>query len=368
MRKICIVSLMLAVAIFFVCGCSDTSNNHPMLKKALQSKRMGEYRNAELCYKKYLEKNPSAAEVHLELAELYDEHLEDYLLAIYHYKEYLRLTDDKDSGDAKSVKGFISRCEQRYLAKGKTVKKVYLTDEEEIERMSAAYKKKLAEEQKALALEVERLKKESEETAKKETPASAPVPAPEAAPVTAAADSAITPDKEDSAIAPDKEEKVESTEKKDTEKSENNSVKSPEKNDAPAETADRNKSDSPIAAEKKENVLPPETSAESQTAAVVAEDKKEKKTETIKDFSKLPGMQTTETETAAAKKTVEKKVIEYKVAKGDTFTHISRKFYGSIRYYKKLMKYNNISNPNSLRIGKIIKIPPLEVLKGEKND
>ena len=74
-------------------GCADETDNHPLLRKAAQSKRMGEYRNAEVCYKRYLAKNPDAAQIHLNLAQLYDEHLEDYLLAVYHYKEYLRLCE-----------------------------------------------------------------------------------------------------------------------------------------------------------------------------------------------------------------------------------------------------------------------------------
>ena len=63
---------------------------------------------------------------------------------------------------------------------------------------------------------------------------------------------------------------------------------------------------------------------------------------------------------------VKNEIKEYKIQRGDTFTHLSRKFYGSIRYYRQLMEYNKISNPNSLRVGKIIKVPPLEILKGEK--
>ena len=59
---------------------------------------------------------------------------------------------------------------------------------------------------------------------------------------------------------------------------------------------------------------------------------------------------------------------EYKVKKGDTFTHLSRQFYGSIRYYKQLMEYNKITNPNSLRVGKTVKIPPLEILKGGEGE
>lgn len=353
MKKSYGILLIFTALMIFAVGCSDSSSNHPMLKKAAQSKRMGEYRNAELCYKKYLAKNPDAAKIHLELAELYDEHLEEYLLAVYHYKEYLRLTDDSDNSDAKAVKGFISRCEQRYLAKGKSVKKVLMTDEEELERMASAYRKKLADEEKAMAIELERLKKEAEEAKKAE-------------------------------------EKVEKTEVSEAKKIED--VKTAPEQTVPAEEAKNTvienavphsvsevqKSDSQIDATK----TVPDTAAhntekkEEQKKAEVAVDKDNKTTKTtesvakqpeiIKDFSALPTMKE-QKKTDSVKEVKKQEIKEYKVQKGDTFTHLSRKFYGTVRYHKQLMEYNKISKPNALRVGKMIKIPPVEILKGGKN-
>ena len=89
-----------------------------------------------------------------------------------------------------------------------------------------------------------------------------------------------------------------------------------------------------------------------------------KRAEVISDFSKLPEMK--DVKTVAPAVPVKNEIKEYKIQRGDTFTHLSRKFYGSIRFYRQLMEYNKISNPNSLRVGKTIKVPPLEILKGEK--
>lgn len=47
----------------------------------------------------------------------------------------------------------------------------------------------------------------------------------------------------------------------------------------------------------------------------------------------------------------------YTVKKGDTLSAIARKFYGTANLYPKLATYNNIKNPNIIRIGQIIKIP-----------
>lgn len=337
-------------AVFFVLflfGCSDSSDNHPLLRKAAQSKRMGEYRNAELCYKRYLAKDPNAAQIHLELAELYDEHLEDYLLAVYHYKEFLRLTEDKESRTAKSVKEFIERCERRYLDKNKGIKKVFLTDEAEIERMTQAYKRRLADDEAKLAKELAELKKEADTV-------NVPEASEKASADTSVENKAVSEEsKADSPVAAS--EKVETSEKQ--------IVDTAVKNDEKTVPVKEDKTENPPVEEKSEKVEKSlaenkEKTAKSETKAV------KKSAETIKDFSKLPEMETVKT--AATKAAVSNEVKEYKVQKGDTFTHLSRKFYGSVRYYRQLMKYNNISNPNSLRIGKTIKIPPLEILEGEK--
>ncbi len=47
----------------------------------------------------------------------------------------------------------------------------------------------------------------------------------------------------------------------------------------------------------------------------------------------------------------------YTVRKGDTLGSISRKFYGSTKYWKKIASANGISNPASLKVGRVIKIP-----------
>lgn len=325
--------LLVAVFVLFLFGCTDNSDNHPLLRKAAQSKRMGEYRNAEVCYKRYLAKNPGAAQIHLELAELYDEQLEEYLLAVYHYKEYLRLIPDKDSRSAKNVRGFIERSERRYVNKSKRVKKVMLTDEAEIERMTAAYKKRLAEEEKKLALELAELKKEAEKT--EESTVSENV-------------------KADSAVV------VEQT-------SENNVADSAVENKIEIKTSEKQSADSAVANDtvevKKEEVAKVEGKKQTPPAAEVKKTEK-KRAEVISDFSKLPEMK--DVKTVAPAVPVKNEIKEYKIQRGDTFTHLSRKFYGSIRYYRQLMEYNKISNPNSLRVGKIIKVPPLEILKGEK--
>lgn len=47
----------------------------------------------------------------------------------------------------------------------------------------------------------------------------------------------------------------------------------------------------------------------------------------------------------------------YKVVKGDTLSKIAKKTFGDSSRYKEIAKLNKISNPNSLKVGKVIKLP-----------
>jgi nucleoid-associated protein YgaU len=51
------------------------------------------------------------------------------------------------------------------------------------------------------------------------------------------------------------------------------------------------------------------------------------------------------------------------VKKGDSMSAITRQYYGDTTLLDKLCKYNNISDPDKIIQGQVIKIPPKEVLK-----
>ena len=54
------------------------------------------------------------------------------------------------------------------------------------------------------------------------------------------------------------------------------------------------------------------------------------------------------------------------VRRGDTLGALCRRYYGnsSARYYKALASYNGIQNPNVIRVGQVLKIPPVSTLFG----
>lgn len=59
---------------------------------------------------------------------------------------------------------------------------------------------------------------------------------------------------------------------------------------------------------------------------------------------------------------VENEVIDHIVKPGENINGIARKYYGDSSLVDKLCEYNNISNPNLIKVDEVIKIPPKEVL------
>lgn len=47
----------------------------------------------------------------------------------------------------------------------------------------------------------------------------------------------------------------------------------------------------------------------------------------------------------------------YVVRPRDTLWSIAKKFYGDASRYKEIAKYNNITDPNKIRVGQVLKIP-----------
>lgn len=61
--------------------------------------------------------------------------------------------------------------------------------------------------------------------------------------------------------------------------------------------------------------------------------------------------------TKSIRNTDNKKVKTYTVVNGDTLWHISKKFLGDGNRYKEIAKLNNISNPNLIYVGQVLKLP-----------
>jgi nucleoid-associated protein YgaU len=63
----------------------------PMIRRARALKNAQNYPEAVALYNKALDRRPGMARAHLELANVYDQFLDDDVRAIYHYQRYLEL-------------------------------------------------------------------------------------------------------------------------------------------------------------------------------------------------------------------------------------------------------------------------------------
>lgn len=99
--------LTIAVVLMWgVSGCRDSAGrldrleeDTPIIRKAIERKRLGDEDGAIALYRKALDKDPTLARAHLELGFLLDHPTRDYVLAIYHYRRYLEIrpgTDKKE--------------------------------------------------------------------------------------------------------------------------------------------------------------------------------------------------------------------------------------------------------------------------------
>ena len=95
------VLLLSAAAALMLAGCNDyvgKEKSHPLVIKAGKEKSAGEYKEAARCYEEFLLICPKSSFTHTELAALYNDYLNDPLLAVYHYRKWLEMNpNDKTS-------------------------------------------------------------------------------------------------------------------------------------------------------------------------------------------------------------------------------------------------------------------------------
>lgn len=95
------VLLLSAAAALMLAGCNDYAGkekSHPLVIKAGKEKSAGEYKEAARCYEEFLLICPKSSFTHNELANLYNDYLNDPLQAVYHYRKWLEMNpNDKTS-------------------------------------------------------------------------------------------------------------------------------------------------------------------------------------------------------------------------------------------------------------------------------
>jgi tetratricopeptide (TPR) repeat protein len=96
-------------------GCNQSArlsdadvDRHPSFLKARHAYDAGDFQTAATWYERALATAPESSRLHLELGLLYDEKLSDPIVAIYHYRRYLKLRSDPAKDQL--VKDFIERA------------------------------------------------------------------------------------------------------------------------------------------------------------------------------------------------------------------------------------------------------------------
>ena len=93
-----------------------------------------DYKGAVESFQKALEANPRSAAAHFELGYLYDQKVNDYAAAVYHYEQYLRLRPSSDK--AEIIRPRITACKME-LAKTVSFGLVSRDVQKDLERFNA---------------------------------------------------------------------------------------------------------------------------------------------------------------------------------------------------------------------------------------
>ncbi|OGV42978.1 MAG: hypothetical protein A2X46_00040 [Lentisphaerae bacterium GWF2_57_35] len=86
----------------------------PLLKRAQARKNTQDIDGAIDLFQKALERKPTLARAHLELALIYDQSKGDYIRAIYHYQRYLEMRPDAEKKDL--IQDLIRHARLAYAA------------------------------------------------------------------------------------------------------------------------------------------------------------------------------------------------------------------------------------------------------------
>jgi nucleoid-associated protein YgaU len=104
--------LLMLVAAILLCGCDmrHDAKRHPLFVKAEKLERNEDYPEAVEYYKRFLNVYPESPAVHKALAAIYDDRLLQYLPAIYHYDRYLEYAPNaSDHADMQKWRDAVQR-------------------------------------------------------------------------------------------------------------------------------------------------------------------------------------------------------------------------------------------------------------------
>ncbi len=109
------VAVVLMVVVCGGCrpGGAVVGERNPYYLRGVQLRNDNRYEEAAAAFEKCLRLSPATAEADLQLGTLYDDHLDDPIRALYHYRAYL--AKKPDAKNRELVKTWITRTERRLL-------------------------------------------------------------------------------------------------------------------------------------------------------------------------------------------------------------------------------------------------------------
>ena len=108
-----ILILLFCLVLFTGCSRSDVTK-HPLMKRAEDCRKDGDFQGAANGYKRLLEKYPDNPLLHLKLAALCDESLNRPDGAVFHYEEYLSLTPE-NAPDRQEIIAYRDAAKERLI-------------------------------------------------------------------------------------------------------------------------------------------------------------------------------------------------------------------------------------------------------------
>ncbi len=111
--------LATGMALALLAGCSDgDERRHPLFVQGKKAREAGNGLEAAAKFNELLKRRPEAQQLHLELAGVYDELLNDPLMAVVHYRLYLE--NVPGAPDADAIRTWQQQAEKRFYEEAKS--------------------------------------------------------------------------------------------------------------------------------------------------------------------------------------------------------------------------------------------------------